>query len=603
MGERSIWSFESGVWLRVSRPEMLLILGTLTFGAVFGLGIVAFVQPELMTSLAVLIVVAFAFNLALLWCDRRGLSERVFTWMVRLGNLVFLTAAVYLTGGFSSSIFSLYTIYIVVASLSYGWKGTVRSCALCLVSWVSLAVLAPPDGIRGWVLAAVSAASLLAVALIVGLLAQRHIDFQAQAARRDREMTFLREAGRAMGASLDPQEVLAVTLARVNELLDVEAASLALVNRETGRIQFELAVGGGDEAIHGLEMEPGQGIVGRVIAEGQPILVPDVAIDPRWYAGVDQQSGYRTRSLLCVPLRVKGQIIGALEVMNKRDGVLTEQDQRLLSSLADLAGQSLENARLYTEVQQHVRRLQQAYEEVQKLDELKSAFIRNVSHELRTPLALIAGYVDLLLDGQFGALQAEQRQSLSLVAEKAGQLTDMVDDIISLQTIGALGFELELLPLGRIVEYALEGAQPKAERGQIQLAFDCPPGEALPLVRGDARRLRQVFDHLLDNAIKFSPSGGTVRINLSCEGDMVCARVQDEGIGVPTDQLERVFERFYQVDGSATRRYGGTGLGLALVKEVVEAHGGAVWVESEGIAGQGSTFSVFLPVCQRPAAM
>jgi signal transduction histidine kinase len=114
-------------------------------------------------------------------------------------------------------------------------------------------------------------------------------------------------------------------------------------------------------------------------------------------------------------------------------------------------------------------------------------------------------------------------------------------------------------------------------------------------VRGDARRLRQVFDHLLDNAIKFSPNGGTICLSLGEEGDMVCVQVQDQGIGLPTDELERVFDRFYQVDGSATRRFGGTGLGLALVKEVVEAHGGAVWVESE--VGQGSTFTLFLPCC------
>ena len=603
MGKRSIWSFERGIWLRVSRPEMLLILGSLTIGAVFGLGILAVVKPTLLVPLAGLIVVAFAFNLALLWFDRRGLSEWVFAWLVRLGNLVFLTAGVHLTGGFFSPAFSLYAIYVIVASLSYGWRGTLRSCALCLLGWVGLAILAPPADMRGWVSATVSVGSLLVVALVIGLLAQRHIDFQEEAARRDQEMTFLREAGRAMGASLDPEEVLGVTLARVNELLDVEAASLALVDRETGRIQFELAVGGGNEAVRGLEIEPGQGIVGRVIDEGRAILVPDVAADSRWYAGVDQQSGYRTHSLLCVPLRVKGKIIGALEVINKRDGALTAQDQRLLSSLADLAAQNLENARLYDEVQQHAQRLQQAYEEVHKLDELKSAFIRNVSHELRTPLALIGGYVDLLLDGQLGALQSEQRQSLSLVAEKATGLTRLVDDIISLQTIGALGFDLEVLPLEGIVQLALEGAQRRAEKGKIQLAFQCPQDETLPPVRGDARRLRQVFDHLLDNAVKFSPNGGTVGVSLSREGDMVCARVHDEGIGVPTDQLERVFERFYQVNGSARRRYGGTGLGLALVKEVVEAHGGAVWVESEGIAGQGSTFSVFLPACQGPASM
>ena len=183
-------------------------------------------------------------------------------------------------------------------------------------------------------------------------------------------------------------------------MLDVEAASLALVDRETGFITFELAIGGGNDSVKGLRLEPGQGIVGQSIAEGRAVLVSDVVADPRWFGGVDQVSGYQTRSLMCVPLRVKGQVIGALEVLNKRDGPFTGDDLRLVSSLGDLAAQAIENARLHDEIRRHVQDLQVAYDEVRKLDELKSAFIRNVSHELRTPLALIEGYTELLLDEQ-----------------------------------------------------------------------------------------------------------------------------------------------------------------------------------------------------------
>jgi signal transduction histidine kinase len=239
-------------------------------------------------------------------------------------------------------------------------------------------------------------------------------------------------------------------------------------------------------------------------------------------------------------------------------------------------------------------RLQDAYDEVRKLDELKSSFIRNVSHELRTPLALIEGYLELLLDGQLGPLRDEQRQGLSVVAEKSAQLNRMVNDIISLQTIGIMGFDLEVLSLTSLARMAIHEASSKAESAGITLHLDAPgAGEPL-LVRGDAKRLGQVFRHLLDNAIKFSPNGGNVRVCLEREVGMVSARVKDEGIGLPTSELQRVFDRFYQLDGSSRRSFGGTGLGLALVKEVVEAHGGAVWVESDGVTGQGSTFIFFL---------
>jgi signal transduction histidine kinase len=398
-----------------------------------------------------------------------------------------------------------------------------------------------------------------------------------------------------LGSSLDPQRVLAATLAQVNEILDVEAASLALVDRETGFITFQLAIGGGNDAVKGLRLEPGQGIVGQSIAEGRAVLVSDVEKDSRWFQGVDRVSGYQTRSLLCVPLRVKGQVIGALEVLNKRDGPFTDDDLRLVSSLGDLAAQAIENARLHDEIRRHVQNLQAAYDEVRKLDELKSAFIRNVSHELRTPLALIEGYTELLLDDQMGELEPEQQKALLLVADKASHLNRLVNDIISLQTIGTMGFDMELLSASALARRAVEAVRPRATKAAIQLTLDMMSAEERLQVQGDARRLDQVLGHLLDNAVKFSPNGGEVSLSLEREAEMVLIQVKDEGIGMPPDQLERVFDRFYQVDGSATRYFGGAGLGLALVKEVVEAHGGAVWAESTGIPGQGCTFTLCLP--------
>lgn len=578
---------------RMPRLELGLALITLLASAVFGLGGLALITPDLLLPLAVLLAVAFLYNGLLLWLDRRQTPERVITWGARLGNLIFLTGGVYLTGGFRSPFLPLYAIYLVIASLRYGRRGAGRSFLLCLGSWVVLILLRPPDEAQGWVWVAMSLGTFLMIALAAGALADRHVRFWQESLQRNRELAFLSEASRSLGSSLDPQEVLASTLSRVNRLLDMEAASLALVNPATGHIVLELAIGGGNEAVKGLRLEPGQGIIGHVIQEGSPLLVPDVRADPRWYADVDRVSGYQTRSVLCVPLRVKGQVIGALEVLNKRDGTFTAHDQRLLSSLADLAAQCIENARLHEQVQVHASRLQAAYDEVSRLDKLKSAFIRNVSHELRTPLTLIKGYVELFLDGQLGALQPEQRHGLAVVLDKTSQLISMVNDIITLQTIGAMEFDLEDLSMVSLAQIVLDAARVRAERARICLEMEVLDAEDRLFVRGDARRLGQSLDHLVDNAIKFSPNGGRVLLSIGREGDMVWVRVQDEGIGLETEQLDQIWERFYQVDGSTTRRYGGLGLGLALVREVVEAHGGTVWVESA--VGQGSTFSIFLP--------
>ena len=545
--------------------------------------------------MVIFLVAALLFNLALEWIKRRGASEALTKWGLTLGNLVLVTVAVHYSGGLSSPLFPLYAAFIVAGGLQRGWSGTLCGLGLCAASWVVLVLFAPPISAEQWAQLLMLVGAFLALSLVVGVLSQRHAGASAEALKRNQEIAFLQDAGRSLGSSLDPQQVLAATLSQVNELLDVEAASLALVDRETGFITFELAIGGGNDAVKGLRLEPGQGIVGQSIADGRAVLVADVMADPRWFGGVDQVSGYETRSLMCVPLRVKGQVIGALEVLNKRDGPFTGDDLRLVTSLGDLAAQAIENARLHDEIRHHVHDLQAAYDEVRKLDELKSAFIRNVSHELRTPLALIEGYIELLLDEQMGTLQPEQLKALALVSDKATVLNRLVNDIISLQTIGTMGFDMEILSMGALARGAVEALRPRGSKAGIRLVLDIQAEAPQLQLQGDARRLNQVLSHLLDNAVKFSPNGGEVSLSVQREAEMIVVQVKDEGIGLSCEQLERVFDRFYQVDGSATRHFGGAGLGLALVKEVVEAHGGAVWAESEGVAGKGCTFTVCIP--------
>ena len=570
---------------------VLLLVFSILLGTA-GLLLLGCVQ---LLSVVVFLVVALSYNLMLEWLKRRGVSEALTRWGLALGNLALVTVAVHYSGGLTSPILPLYAAFVVVGGLQSGWGGTLCGLALCIASWIVLSLLAPSSSAEEWAQLAMLLGAFLALSLVIGVLTQRHTGVSSEALQRNQEIALLQAAGRSLGSSLDPQQVLATTLSQVNELLDVEAASLALVDRETGFITFQLAIGGGNDAVKGLRLEPGQGIVGQSIADGRAVLVADVMADPRWFGGVDKISGYETRSLMCVPLRVKGQVIGALEVLNKRDGPFTGDDLRLVTSLGDLAAQAIENARLHDEIRLHVHDLQVAYDEVHKLDELKSAFIRNVSHELRTPLALIEGYTELLLEEQLGTLLPEQLNALALVLEKAAGLNRLVNDIISLQTIGTMGFDMELLSMTALATSAVEALRPKGGKAGIRLVLSILAEEEQLQLQGDARRLGQVLSHLLDNAVKFSPNGGKVSLSLEREADMIVVQVQDEGIGLSTDQLERVFDRFYQVDGSATRHFGGTGLGLALVKEVVEAHGGTVWAESGGAAGKGCIFTMCLP--------
>ena len=253
---------------------------------------------------------------------------------------------------------------------------------------------------------------------------------------------------------------------------------------------------------------------------------------------------------------------------------------------------AVENAMLYEELQDRAETLQRAYDELAKVDRMKDELVQNISHELRTPITFIKGYVSLMLDGDLGALTAEQASSLKIVSNKTEQLIQLVNGILTLQTLTRETLKMEPVSPRQIAESAIAGATLMAQDADIILALDAPP--ELPPVIADPSRITQVFDNLLQNAIKFSPAGGKVTIYLDASEDRLRVEVQDTGIGIPEDKLDRIFDRFFQVDGSMTRRYGGAGLGLAICKQIVDFHDGLIWVESQ--EGAGSTFIFTLPL-------
>ncbi|HWE26777.1 MAG TPA: HAMP domain-containing sensor histidine kinase [Polyangia bacterium] len=256
------------------------------------------------------------------------------------------------------------------------------------------------------------------------------------------------------------------------------------------------------------------------------------------------------------------------------------------------------------------RRLAQAVERLQEADRVKSNFLATVSHELRTPLTSVIGYSEMLLEGIAGPLNDEQREYVRTVMEKGDQLLQLITGILDISRMEAGEMKIDRLPfeLDEIVSTALSTIAPHARRKKLSLHCTLPDG--LPLVLGDRDKIRQVLLNLLGNAIKFTPEGGRVEVaaleapltppGLGGDGAHgVRVYVKDSGIGVPAEHLKRVFDPFFQVDNSSTREYGGTGLGLSIVKRLVEAHGGAVWVDSDAVKG-GATFSFTIPLA--PAA-
>jgi len=405
--------------------------------------------------------------------------------------------------------------------------------------------------------------------------------------RRLTETRLLQEVMQAAASTLDFDEVLVRTIQTLHRTLNIDYLGFAIPD-ESGTVLVAHPSMIGFEAPQGEPMRlPLDGsILGLVYQTGEPLLVLDVERSPYYF-----KAAPGIRSELAVPVRVGDEVIAVLNAESPHLGAFSEEDLRLFSAVAAQLGVVLKNARLYQALQERTNELSQAYEELKELDRLRTQLVQNVGHELRTPLSLIQGYVELLLQGDLGPILDSQRAALQIIREHTATLTRLIYNLTMLQAVPRETLALAPVSVVEVVQHALAEFRRSAGRAGIVFREELPAG--LPPVLGDRERLGLVFSHLIDNAIKFSPNGGTVTIRAWADESQVYVSITDEGIGIAPEHLGRVFERFYQVDGSTTRRFGGMGIGLALALEVVEAHGGTVEVKSE--PGKGSTFTVVLP--------
>jgi len=234
----------------------------------------------------------------------------------------------------------------------------------------------------------------------------------------------------------------------------------------------------------------------------------------------------------------------------------------------------------------------QQLEALKELDRMRTDLLANVSHELRTPLTTIKGYTTLLLDYEQRLKPSEKREHLESISRSADRLTELVDDLLDMSRLEAGLMNLERIPNGisKLIQEGADEAKLRAEGHRIVLVMP----KRLPRLNIDAKRIRQVLDNLIDNAIKYSKKGTKVVISAQRVGQELLISVADQGMGIPTEELPRVFDRMHRVEHRLTRMVPGAGLGLAISKRLVEAHGGRIWLESE--EGKGSTFSFALPL-------
>lgn len=288
--------------------------------------------------------------------------------------------------------------------------------------------------------------------------------------------------------------------------------------------------------------------------------------------------------------RLVGQALLELELIDREtlDQVITEQILQLHTALQQ------SNQQLEQRVKERTKELQSALNKLAELNQLKSNFISNVSHELRTPLTHLRGYLDLMNEGNLGDLSKEQSIALDVMLRSEARLEELIEKMIqfSLEATGQFTLQMKPTNFCDVVDLALKQAKIKAANRPVALNVEL--GDDQYQVLMDHEKIQWVVMELVDNAIKFTPPGGRVYVKMGKKANYVQFRVIDTGIGISPERLSEIFEPYHQLDGSSTRRYGGIGLGLALVKKIIEAHGSKVEVSSE--AGKGTVINFQLPI-------
>lgn len=381
------------------------------------------------------------------------------------------------------------------------------------------------------------------------------------------------EVTRLLNSTLNLELQLNMIQDVATELTGTEVASIFLRDSKTEELFFLAATGNAAESLKRIPVPVDGSIAGWVVRNGQPTAVNDVQHDQRHYDRTDDETHFVTRSLMAVPLRAQGNIIGALEVLNKKDGRLfTDQDLELLTTLAAQAAVAIEKARLFEQ----------------------NDLISEVVHELRTPVTSIVGYSKML--GMDGIPETTRKQFAETIYRESRRLGNMVNDFLEWARMesGRLRLAQEPVDMQQVIGDMIMIIKPQADERGITLEQVVPSGELT--VIGDEGRLKQVLLNLASNGVKYNRDNGRLDLIAKCSDGWLSIDVRDTGVGIPEDCMSRLFERFYRVPGTENV-VRGTGLGLVIAKSLVEAHGGKLSVAST--VGVGTTFTVTLPLANQ----
>lgn len=536
-----------------------------------------------------------------------------------LADVVAITAVVYLTGGVFSDFFMLYVLYCLTAGAFYNYRlslivalGSFAAYSVMTVAlwkgWLGLLTLSIAEGHHHefgpnnnpWVHPLLLAILLLLAVFVTKIAHQFTQRRERMLEEKNRELAALHKMSSVVQGESSLSEVTDRVLSSMLSGLDFSLCLLMLIDRKTKRFvcysPSRHPLTRKAESVLGFPLNqlsiPFERVQGSETVRFHRVLRDLVeGIEPT----IAAQQADRLQELLGLQNMVTLPLIAENEILGTCIGMTTApliEDHQLatLEVFANQAALLLQTAILIEELKTKNTELIEA-------NRVKSEFLATMSHELRTPLTAIIGFSELLLEGVMGELNNEQRDSLREVLNNGTSLLDLINNLLDFVKVesGKMGLNHQLFSLHDLVERLRRNLWPLIQRKQQTFQVVIP--EELPLINADEKRIQQVILNLFSNAIKFTPEKGSIHVQVAHEvrnhKPSFVITVSDSGIGIAPENLEKIFEMFKQIDSSVSRSYEGTGLGLALAKQLVELHGGTIWAESE--LGRGAKFTCVIP--------
>ena len=403
----------------------------------------------------------------------------------------------------------------------------------------------------------------------------------------DSEVRILAHIADLMGTSMVLEEVITAAMRFTSAIMGADGSSILLFDRERGNLNFFIALGEKAEQLKNMTLAKGEGIAGFVAETGLPIVVSDARRETRFSKRVDQTTGFKTRAVACVPLKVRGELKGVVEVVSKKAGVFGDKELDMLTAIAGPVAIMIDNAKLI----QEVRTL---HDKLGEASRLKAEFLATMTHELRTPINIVIGNLDLLLGGFLGDTNDRQRKCLETALRNSGEALNLVSSLLDLSRFEAGQFVV------RVEEFRLEEIWAELEllfriglSGKaVELSWAIE--DSLPALKTDRMKVKEILSNIVFNAVKYTDRGQVqVTASLVESGEQIAIEVKDTGVGIPQEFLPWIFEPFRQSEGSVARSLGGVGLGLAIAKRLLNLLNGKVEVASE--VGKGTTFRITMP--------